>query len=141
MGHINHKDLWEAVHLEMITGIELDMMSEPEFCKFCVKGKATRHFFPKESETEYTKYGEKVVADTWGPAQIESLGGAKYYYLNFDKYSHEEYIDFLCCKSDTFTHYKEYEAWVKIQCDAPIVIYGCDREGEFMSKEFSEYLK
>ncbi|RDB30590.1 Retrovirus-related Pol polyprotein from transposon TNT 1-94 [Hypsizygus marmoreus] len=85
----------EAVHLGMITGIELDMTSEPEFCKPCIKGKATRHSFPKESETEYTKYDKKVVADLWGPAQIKSLGGAKYYYLNFDKYSHEEYVDFL----------------------------------------------
>ncbi|RDB27836.1 Retrovirus-related Pol polyprotein from transposon TNT 1-94 [Hypsizygus marmoreus] len=141
MGHINHKDLREAVRLGMITGIELDMTSEPEFCEPCVKGKATRHSFPKESETEYTKYGEKVVADLWGPAQVESLGGAKYYYLNLDKYSHEEYVDFLRRKSDTFAHYKEYEAWVKTQCNTPIVIYGCDRGGEFMSKEFSEHLK
>ena len=58
----------------MVTGIELDFDSKPEFCEPCLKGKATRKPFPKKSQTMYQNYGDKVVADTWGPAQVESLG-------------------------------------------------------------------
>ena len=37
--------------------------------------------------------------------------------------------------------YKKYEAWVKVQRKSPIQIFGCDRGGEFTSKQFSEHLE
>ena len=63
MGHVNHKDLRRMVEKGMITGINLDMSSKAEFCESCMKAKATRKPFPKESKTEYKTYGDKVVSD------------------------------------------------------------------------------
>ena len=57
----------------MVTRINLDLNLKPEFCEACIKAKATHKPFPKESKTEYTAYGDKVVADVWGPATVKSI--------------------------------------------------------------------
>ena len=75
MGHVNHEDLRRMVEKGMVTGLNLDMSSKSGFCETCVKAKATRKPFPKESKTEYQNYGDKVVADVWGPAPVKSIGG------------------------------------------------------------------
>lgn len=139
MGHINHHDLREAVQKGVITGVELDMSSEPDFCEACIKGKAQRQSFPKKSETKYTHYGEKIVSDLWGPAQVKSLGGALYSYTNIDLYTHEERITFLPRKSNTFKAYCAYEAWVWVHRGAQIKVYGSDRDGKFTSAEIKAY--
>jgi transposase InsO family protein len=141
MGHINHNDLRDMVRKGLVTGIELDTNSKPEFCETCIKSKATRKPFPKASTTEYTSYGDKIVSDVWGPAAVESLGGKKYAVTYRDLYSREERADYLRQKSETLTSYKQHEAWTKVQRNAPIKIFGCDRGGEYTSNEFSEHLK
>jgi hypothetical protein len=115
MGHVNHEDLQRMVENGMVTGINLDMSLKPEFCEACIKAKATRKPFPKESKTEYISYGDKVVSDVWGPASVESIGGNRYYNLYQDQRSHEEVIYFMQNKSETFGDYKKYKAWVKVQ--------------------------
>lgn len=121
-----------------VTGIELDFDSKPEFCEVCIRAKAPRKPFPKESTSDKPQvYGEKVTGDVWGPASTKSLGGSKWFSLYQDKYSHEEKAYFFKNKSDTFKSYKEYEAWVKVQRGVTeIKTFGCDRGGEFTSDEF-----
>jgi hypothetical protein len=115
LGHINHNDLRKMVKAEMVTGINVNLDSKPEFCEVCVKAKAEQKPFPKKSETAYTKYREKVVSDLWGPAKVESLGGKKYYFLFKDLSSPEEKVYFLRAKSEAFINYKKYEAWALTQ--------------------------
>jgi hypothetical protein len=144
MGHINHDDLFEMVRKDMIEGIDLDLNSKPLFCEICVQAKAACKSFPKKSENNasYKAYGEKVTADLWGPAEVESLGKKKYFLLFQDKYSHEERPYFLATKDETLSHYRYYEAWAKTQREVPAIkILGSDRGGEFMSKEFNEHLE
>jgi len=74
MGHVNHYDLHKMVKAGMVTGIKLNYNSKPEFCKACIKAKAIHKSFPKKSQTKYKNYGDKVIADTWGPSQVKSLG-------------------------------------------------------------------
>ena len=87
MGHVNHDDL-----LRMLKqgGIELDPNSKPEFHE---AGKAGRKPFPKRSTTNFNAYGN-VVADTWGPAPVETFGRKKYYQLYEDLWSREEKVYF-----------------------------------------------
>jgi Reverse transcriptase (RNA-dependent DNA polymerase)/gag-polypeptide of LTR copia-type/GAG-pre-integrase domain len=142
MGHINHDDLRKMVKEGIVEGINLDMDSKPEFCDVCVQAKATRKPFPKKSTSDRVKaYGDKVTADVWGPAQVESLGGKRYYNLFQDKHSHEERIYFMRNKSESLDYYKRHEAWVKVQRGAIIKVFGCDRGGEYTGKEFTNHLE
>jgi hypothetical protein len=141
MGHVNHDDLRRMVEKGMVTGINLDMSSKSDFCQSCIKAKATRKPFPKESKSEYNAYGDKVVTDVWGPAPVKSLGGKSYYLLFVDLSSHEERVYFLKHKSEAFNDYKKYEACVNVQRRGRIAKLGCDRGGEFTSKEFTNHLE
>ena len=115
--------------------------SKPEFCEACVKAKADRKPFPKKSEMVHTKYGDKVVADLWGPARVKSLGGKKYYFLFKDLASQEEKVYFLKAKYEAFINYKKYDAWALVQHGARIRIFGCNHAGELTSKEFNNHLE
>src|SRR5271154_5921341 len=141
MGHVNHDDLRKMVRDGMATGIKLDLDLKPEFCDACIKAKATHKSFPKKSETAYQNYGDKIVADTWGPALVESLGHKKYFQLYQDCSSHKERVYFNREKSESFDNYKKYEAWVRVQRNTVIKIFCCDRGGEFRSKAFDEHLE
>ena len=125
----------------MVTGINLDMSSKPDFCEVCIKVKATCKPFLRESKTEYNAYGNKIVSDIWGPSHVKSLGGKYYYLLFIDLFSHKECIYFLKQKSEVFEHYKKYEAWVKVQRTGVIVIFGSNRGGKFTSNEFKNHLE
>jgi hypothetical protein len=142
MGHINHDDLRDMVRKGMVTGIELDMNSKPEFCESCTRAKATRKPFPKKSKSARRKvYGGKVVGDTWGPAEVTSLGGKDYSLTFQDRHSHEEKAYFMRKKSEALEKYKEYEAWIKVQRKSNIEIFGSDGGGEFKSNAFSKHLR
>jgi len=68
MGHINFQTLGEMVRKCAVEGVNLDSSPIPTFCEACVQGKAHHKAFPKVSNTTYSRYGEKVVTDLWGPA-------------------------------------------------------------------------
>ena len=121
MGHNNRDDLRKMVKEEMIKGIDLDLTSTLEFCKPCIAAKATRKSFPKANTVENVKaHSDKVMANVWGPAEVESISRKKYYLLFQDRYSHEEYIYFMTKKSEAIKNYKRYEAWTKVQCNIPL---------------------
>jgi hypothetical protein len=144
MGHINHDDLLEMVCKGVIEGIDLDVNSKPSFCEICVQAKAARKSFPKKSENNmsYKAYREKVMADLWGPAKVESLEKKKYLLLLQDKSSHEECPYFLATKGEALSRYQCYEAWGRTQRHvSAIKILGSDHGGEFTSKDFNEHLE
>ena len=141
MGHVNFQTLREMVREGTVEGVELDSTPASSFCEACVQGKAHRKAFPKVSEASYSRYGEKVVTDLWGPAQVQSLGGHLYAHMFEDLHSREPRVSFLKAKSEAFESYKHYEAWVKAHHNAGgIACLGSDRGGEFLSEEFNAHL-
>lgn len=60
LGHLAHAAIKHAVSSRVITGIELEPDSKPEFCEACAKAKSAREPFPKESDTRAEKFGERV---------------------------------------------------------------------------------
>jgi hypothetical protein len=69
-----------------------------------------------------------------------SLGGHKYCLTLQNLHTDKEKEYFMKQKSESFTNYKKYEAWVKVQWGANIGVFGCDWGGEFTSKEFTKHL-
>jgi hypothetical protein len=87
----------------MVTGVKVDLNSKPDFCEACIKAKAHRKPFSKKSKTTYHNYGDKVVADTWGPVPVKSLDHKKFFRLYQDLSSHEECVYFNHEKSEVST--------------------------------------
>ena len=84
LGHIAHAAIKHAVSNRFITGIDLNLSSKPEFCEACAKAKSAHQPFPKESQTQATKYGEQVHWDLWGPASVKSINGHYYVAARID---------------------------------------------------------
>lgn len=56
--------LHDTIVSDAITGVNPDLDSKPEPCDTCIKAKATRLSFLKESSQDgVVKYSDKVVAD------------------------------------------------------------------------------
>jgi len=102
-GHISHNAIRHAVSKGYITGIELDNQSKPEFCEACAKAKSARQLFPKESETQATKYSEWVHWDLWGPASVKSLNGNSYIAARIDDATRKTMLYFQKAKARPLT--------------------------------------
>ena len=134
-GHIAHDAIKYAVTKGLILGIELDLMSKPEFCDACAKAKASHQLFPKILNTWAEQYGERVFWDLWGPVTVHSQSGNFYMAARTDDHTHEMKLYFLKMKDQTFEAYKQDEAYLETHSGNHIKWMHSDQGGEFLSKE------
>ena len=87
--HIAHDAIKYAITKGLILGIELDLTSKPKFCDACAKAKASHQPFPKFSNTQAERYGERVFWDLWGPVTIRSQSGNFYVAARTNDHTHE----------------------------------------------------
>jgi len=73
---------------------------------------------------------------------VKSLGGKEYFVLFLDDKSDEVTVEMMVHKSETLKRYKHFVAWAKRQRGVKTIgEFQCDRGGEFMSNEFTAFLK
>ena len=135
LGHIAHSVICHALSNGLVTGINLDMNSEVEFCKACAKAKLACQPFPQELETWTEKFGERVHWDLWGPALVKSLKGNQYVAARIDDAMWQTKLYFQAKKSQTFESYKKDEAFIETQGRNHIKICRSNKGGEFQSNE------
>ena len=90
LSHLNFHTLQEMVSKGVVTGVMLNS-STADFCSTCIQEKAHHQAFPKESQTTFMVYGEMVIVNLWGPAQVTSLREYHYYHINFLKKKSEAF--------------------------------------------------
>ncbi|KAH9678577.1 hypothetical protein KPL71_025773 [Citrus sinensis] len=83
LGHMSIKGLKE---LEKQGVLENDKIGELIFCEECILGKFTRNSF-KKSIHKTTEILQYIHSDLWGPSQVPSLGGNRYFMTMIDDYS------------------------------------------------------
>jgi hypothetical protein len=140
MGHISPAAAKQMVESGAVEGVELDNTPILELCDACIKGRITRSPISKERLTERSNtQGQKIHTDVWGPAQTQSLGGNKWYITFTDDYTRETFTYLMRNKSEAFSKYQEYEAFLKQQRNIIIKKLQSDRGGEYLSNEFKLY--
>lgn len=79
LGHIGDGGLQKLASKDLVDGLNVKgPTSCPTFCLDCVYGKQARRPFTQWIEPEKDPL-ERVYIDVWGPAQVESIGGHRYY--------------------------------------------------------------
>lgn len=142
LGHISPAVAKRLVLEGAIEGINLDTASNAEFCIACTHAKITAHPYPNERSSERSAdYGDRTFSDVWGPARTQTLGKKRYYVSFTDDSSRWTKIYLMRHKSDTFIAYKLYEAWVFTQKGVRLKELQTDCGGEYLSKQFSDYLE
>ena len=73
------------------------------------------HYNPylSEAETQSETAGELTFRDVWGPAQVQSISGSKYYTSFTDDVFHCCNVYFMKKKSETFQNLKVHVTYIK----------------------------
>jgi hypothetical protein len=115
LSHILCSAIEHTIVNDLITGIDLDISSKPEFCEAFAKAKSARQPFPKESDTRAEKFGECVHWDLWGPASVKSISGNQYVAAQIDDATRQTKLYSQVKKSQMFDSYKKDKAYIETQ--------------------------
>ncbi|CAI7799105.1 unnamed protein product [Closterium sp. NIES-53] len=141
MGHVALPILQKLVKNEMVAGIRVK--GEPDEvlgCPTCMQAKFTHYPFSSSEATAKAPLDE-VVMDVVGPLKL-GAAGAEYFLTIVDVYSRMTWVYVLSKKSDVAETVKtDWLPMVERQQDRLVKAIRTDRGGEFLSKEFSLWLK
>ena len=77
-------------------------------CEDCIRAKQSALPFPEDSHMKANKPAEIIVSDVWGPSQITSISGEKYFVTFTDVYSRNMSLKLLKEKSDVYDAFVTY---------------------------------
>ncbi|CAI7822737.1 unnamed protein product [Closterium sp. NIES-54] len=141
MGHVALPILQQLVKDEMVAGIRVK--GEPDEvlgCPTCMQAKFTRYPFSSSEATAKAPLDE-VVMDVVGPLKL-GAAGAEYFLTIVDVDTRMTWVNVLSKKSDVAETVKtDWLPMVERQQDRLVKAIRTDRGGEFLSKEFSFWLK
>ncbi|KAH9294173.1 hypothetical protein KI387_040625 [Taxus chinensis] len=136
LGHMSEKGM-KILHsqgkLSDLKNIDLD------FCEHCVYGKQKRVRFLKVGSTKKEHKLELVHTDVWGPTQVSSLGGSRYYVTFIDDATRKVWVYCIKKKSDVFNTFKKWKALVENETGLKLKCLRSDNGGEYCNNEFNNY--
>ena len=139
-GHLNFGGL-DLLHKQnLVVGLPMVQKIE-DICESCVYGKQHRVPFQVGKSWRANEPLMLVHADICGPIQTSSLGESRYFLLFVDDLTRMCWVYFLKQKSEAFSSFVQFRAYVEKQSGYAIKILRTDRGGEFTSKEFFKYCK
>ena len=83
-----------------------------EFCEDCILGKSSRLRFETAAHTTKEKLGY-IHSDLWGPTQVTSLGGCKYFLIFIDDFSRMVWVFALKSKDEGLEKFKRWKIFVE----------------------------
>ena len=109
-----------------------------DFYKYCVMGKQCRIQF-KTATHKTEGILDYVHTDIWGPVQVVSKGGARYFMSFIDDYSKKFWVYFLKNKSEAFATFKKWKAKVENQTGRKIKCIRSYNGTEYKDGEFLKF--
>ena len=86
-----------------------------DFCENFIYGKQKRVRLLRVRKENKSEKLELVHIDVWGPAQVSSLAGSRYYVTFIDDATRKTWIYCIQNKSDVFDTFKKWKALVDIR--------------------------
>lgn len=140
MGHIAPAAIRKLVKTGGVVGVVLEDEEEVP-CDSCEYAKATRKRIRKErEEPRASNFGDEIHSDVWGPATTLTIHHRKYYASFTDDSTRYSHVALLSSKDETFSAYKDFEAWANTQHGATIKQLRSDRGGEYIDHDFRDHL-
>jgi transposase InsO family protein len=112
--------------------------ANPKPCDGCKFGKSKCAAFPSsDSRTEHLL---DLIHMDLVEYPVQSIDGYRYTLTTLDDHSSFGLTWFLKHKSDTLAAFKQFVSWAERQSDRKLKSIRSDRGGEFLGREFDEYL-
>ena len=108
-------------------------------CTHCLHGKMHNLPFPKSHFVASFPF-ELVHFDVWGPAPVTSVNGFRYYVIFVDHFTRFTWLYPLKYKSEVFSKFLLFKAFVETQFSTKIKTSRSDGGGEYTSTEFKSFL-
>ncbi|KAK8957726.1 hypothetical protein KSP39_PZI001286 [Platanthera zijinensis] len=137
LGHINEKRIRKLHQANLLDSFEPNAIGT---CESCLTGKMTKTPFKKKG-ARANNLLELIHSDVCGPMNVCARDGFRYFITFTDDYSRYGYVYLMKHKSESLAKFKEYRTEVENQLDKRIKVLRTDRGGEYLSNEFSTYLK
>ncbi|GJW81958.1 retrotransposon protein, putative, ty1-copia subclass [Tanacetum coccineum] len=134
LGHISEAGL-QVLEKQGLFGKK--SLGKLDFCENCVLGKSHRVRF---GVGRHTTQGvvDYIHSDLWGPSQVESLGGKRYFLSIIDDYSRRVWVYILRFKHEAFGKFKEWKQLVENQTGRTVKKLRTDNGLEFCNREFEQ---
>lgn len=137
-GHLHFSGLKLLNQKNMVIGLPC-VKSVDDVCEGCIYGKQHRTSFPVKSTWRAREPLQLVHADICGPMRTLLMGTSKYFLLFIDDYSRKSWVYFLKYKSEAFSKFLIFKAYVEKQSGYNIKTLRIDRGGEFLSNKFTSF--
>ncbi|KAE8674537.1 hypothetical protein F3Y22_tig00111745pilonHSYRG00059 [Hibiscus syriacus] len=136
LGNMSEQGMKVLVEKKLLTS--LTKVSLP-LCEHCITSKQHRLKF-NTSNSRGKSVLELVHSNVW-QAPVTSLGGAKYFVSFIDDYSRRCWVHPIKKKSDVFSTFKNFKAWVELDSGNKIKCFRTDNGGEYTSEEFDDFCR
>ncbi len=110
-----------------------------EFCEVCALGKPKK--LPHKT-IEKSEMNEHVTfhSDLAGPMQTPSIGKKRYMLTYICSQTEYSFVDYLKSKDEQLEKFKEFKNHYELFTNKRIKYFQSDNGGEYLSKEFLQYL-
>ena len=137
LGHINEKRISRLHKDGLLDSFDFESF---ESCESCLLGKMTKAPFSGKGERA-TELLSLIHSDVCGPMSSTARGGYQYFVTFTDDFSRYGYIYLMKHKYETFEMFKIFKNEVQNQLGKSIKTLRSDRGGEYLSQEFTDYLR
>ena len=136
LGHINLDRISLLVKDGPLSSLKVEALPT---CESCLEGKMTKRPFPLKGNRANDVL-ELIHSDLCGPMSVQARGGFEYFVTFTDDYSRYGYIYLLRRKSECFEKFKAFKAEMEKRHGKYIKTLRSDRGGEYISREFINFL-
>lgn len=134
LGHLNFRDLKNLQKNGMVT--RLPSINIPAgMCEECVQAKQHKGKFNNDATRRTKNQLEVMYLDVWGPTQVNSIGGNKYFVTFIDDYTRKLWTYLIKKKDEVFKVFKKFKSVAKRQIGHKHKVLKMDGGGEYDSND------
>ncbi|KAL2248429.1 UNVERIFIED_CONTAM: Retrovirus-related Pol polyprotein from transposon TNT 1-94 [Sesamum indicum] len=137
LGHISQKGL-DFLKKDGILNANIEKL---DFCDDCILGKHHKVHFPASpspNPSMSTCILDYVHADVWGPSNVPTHGGNRYFLSIIDNFSRKVFVFLMKHKSEVFEKFEKWRVFVENQTGKRLKSLRTDNGLEFCNQNFSE---
>ena len=139
-GHLGEQNMRQLMNSELVKDMAVSKQ-EITFCQSSVQGKAHQQPYPKQSYNRSANILDLIHADVCGPLKPQSLGEKGYFVTFTDECSRFVWVRFIRHKSEVFQQFRDLVKELEKGTGRKVKALRSDRDGEYLSGEFQQYLK
>ncbi|CAI7837108.1 unnamed protein product [Closterium sp. NIES-53] len=140
LAHVSVETTKSSAKHKVTTGLDITLSigADPP-CVSCVRGKLAQHTFPdKGSDAEEAL--AVVHIDLCGPFRVIAKDGSLFFLLLKDRHTRFVWVMPVAKKSDVLREFQKWLVLVERQAKKLVLMLRSDRGGEFLGKEFSDFV-